>query len=87
MLGISATKAPIPKPQASIIKSHPNGTAQAKGSVRRKPSLVAMAVVSIVFGPGEKVIAAQKKISAINSLKLKIDSMFNTELINLDFHI
>ena len=78
MLGISATKAPIPKPQASIIISHPNGTAQAKGSVRRNPSFVAMAVVSMVFGPGEKVIAAQKKIRAINSLKLNIDSMFNT---------
>jgi hypothetical protein len=37
-----------------------------------------MAVVSMVFGPGEKVIAAQKKIRAINSLKLNIDSMFNT---------
>jgi hypothetical protein len=78
MLGISATKAPIPKPQASIIISHPNGTAQAKGSVRLNPSFVAMAVVSMVFGPGEKVIAAQKKIRAINSLKLNIDSMFNT---------
>ena len=84
ILGISATKAPIPKPQASIIKSQPKGTAQAKGSVRRKPSFVAMAVVSIVFGPGEKVMAAQKKISAMNSLKLKIDSMFNTDQIRLD---
>ena len=78
ILGISATKAPIPKPQASIIISHPNGTAQAKGRVRRNPSFVAMAVVSMVFGPGENVIAAQKKIRAMNSLKLKIDSMFNT---------
>ena len=84
MLGISATKAPIPKPQASIIISHPNGTAQAKGSVRRNPSFVAMAVVSIVLGPGENVMAAQKKVRAINSLKLKIDSMFNTESIRLD---
>ena len=67
-----------------MIKSQPKGTAQAKGRVRRNPSFVAIAVVIIVFGPGEKVMAAQKKINAMNSLKLKIDSMFNTDQIRLD---
>ena len=77
ILGISVTKAPIPKTLASIITSHPIGTAKAKGIVRRNPSFVAIAVVSIVLGPGENVMIAQKKINAINSLKLKIESIFN----------
>ena len=57
------------------MSNHPSGTARVKGMTLRKPSLLAIAVVSIVFGPGEKVIAAQNTSKAISSRKLIISYM------------
>jgi hypothetical protein len=74
-LGISMMMVPMPKPQLSIITSHPTGTANANGMVLRIPSLVAIAVVSMVLGPGEKDIATVKITSEMNSGKLKTDNI------------
>jgi hypothetical protein len=59
-----------------MMTSHPTGTANANGIVLRIPSLVAMAVVSMVFGPGEKDMAALKTNSAMNSFRLKMDNIW-----------
>ena len=58
------------RPQASMSSVQPVGTAKQKRSARRRPRLAASAVDSVVFGPGEKLIAVQKISSAVNSVAL-----------------
>ena len=48
----------------------PAGTARQKGMARRKPRLAASAVDSVVFGPGEKLIAVANTSRAVNSVAL-----------------
>ena len=74
-LGISIMTVPMPSPQLSMITNHPTGTANANGIVLRMPSFVAIAVVSMVFGPGEKDIAAVKIASEMSSGRLKMESI------------
>lgn len=57
------------------MSNHPSGTARVKGITFRKPSLLAIAVVSMVFGPGEKVITEQNTTRAMSSRRLIISNM------------
>ena len=65
--GTASTSAPTPRVQMPSKIAQPTGTAQIKGSVRRKPWLAASAVESVVFGPGVKLIAVAKVNKAVNS--------------------
>ena len=68
--GRPVTSAPTPSPQASMSITQPAGTAKQKRSVRRRPWLAAIAVDSVVLGPGEKLMAVQNASRAVSSAAL-----------------
>jgi len=65
--GTATTSEPMPAAQSISNKVQPTGTATMKRIARFRPPLAASAVDSVVFGPGEKLIAVANTNSAVNS--------------------
>jgi hypothetical protein len=85
---MAMTSAPRPRPEASIIKVQPVGTATMKPSVRRRPWLAASAADSVVFGPGVKLIAVAKTSRAVSSsvdMAASLRRRANTEPLHFAF--
>ncbi len=67
--GMATTRPPMPAAHTSSSADQPSGTAHTKRMAGRRPRLAAMAVDSVVFGPGEKLMAAARTRSAVNSTR------------------
>lgn len=65
--GAASTSAPMPAAHSNSSRVHPTGTAKTKRIARGRPPLAASVVDSVVFGPGEKLIAVANTSSAVNS--------------------
>ena len=65
--GTATTRAPMPAALSTSSSVQPTGTARTKRIARFRPPLAASAVDSVVFGPGEKLIAVTSTISVVNS--------------------
>jgi hypothetical protein len=64
-MGAASTSAPTPPAHSSSSSDQPTGTAQTKRMAAAR--LAASAVDSVVFGPGEKLMAVASSSRAVNS--------------------